>query len=154
MPDTLFIHIIYWIIILIVFCGYVKYKKRSKHLKISLPVEQHNVQTDVVSITPLEIKQILTHLPVNDNDWKCLESHINNYYAGFIEKLRIRYPLSNDDIRLIILICFGVSNRQIASYFNIQYNSLATHRYRIAKKMGLKGVKSINETLKSMLKNE
>ena len=104
--------------------------------------------------TSLEKKQVLLNMPSDDKDWHCLEAYFDNTYDGFIQKLRNNYPLSNEDIHLIILICLEVSNKQIASYYHIQLASLATHRYRIAKKMGLKEVKSINEAITGMLRNE
>lgn len=117
-----------------------------------LLMEQNHIQKEGLFLAPPESKQVLLSMPSNEAEWKYLESYFDDTYNEFLKKLRRRYPLSNDDIHLIILICLGVSNRQIAAYFHIRLTSLATHRYRIAKKMGLKEVKSINEAIIGMLK--
>lgn len=159
MSDTLYIHIIYWsIIILILLGGYIIYieknKKSNKQLEMSLRTEQDCRVKDATSLAPPESSEVLLNMPSNETDWKCLESYIDNTYDGFIKRIRNSFPLSNEDIHLIIFICLGVSNKKIASYYHIQLTSLATHRYRIGKKMGLKEVKSINEAIIDMMKNE
>ncbi|WP_221657151.1 helix-turn-helix transcriptional regulator [Bacteroides salyersiae] len=157
MSDILYVHVEYWIIILIIvliaFLIYIKQKKKNRQLKESLYIEHDSVSKIDTLVSPFEQKQLLFDMPSNDDDWQYLESRFDNAYNGFIRKLRNCYPLSNEDVHLIILICLGVGNKQIASYYHIQLASLATHRYRIAKKMGLKETKSINEAILGMLKN-
>ena len=159
MSNTLYIHIGYWIVILLIlFVGYLIYpkkqKKSSKRAGKNFCIGQGCPQKVNTISTSLEKKQVLLNMPSDDKDWHCLEAYFDNTYDGFIQKLRNNYPLSNEDIHLIILICLEVSNKQIASYYHIQLASLATHRYRIAKKMGLKEVKSIYEAITGMLRNE
>lgn len=117
-------------------------------------MEQNYIQKEELFLAPLETKPVLLSMPSNEAEWKYLELYFDDVHNGFIKKLRHSYPLSNDDIHLIMLICLGVSNKQIAAYLHIQLTSLATHRYRIAKKMGLKEVKSINEAIIGMLKRK
>ena len=157
MFGILYVHVGYWIIILIIvliaFLIYTKQKKKSRQLEENLYVEHNSVSKIDTLMSPFEQKRLLFDMPSNENDWQYLELRFDNMYNGFIRKLRDCYPLSNEDIHLIILMCLGVGNKQIASYYHIQLASLATHRYRIAKKMRLKEVKSINEAIWGMLKN-
>ena len=155
-----FIHIGYWIVILLIlFVGYLIYpkkqKKSSKRAGKNFCIGQGCPQKVNTISTSLEKKQVLLNMPSDDKDWHCLEAYFDNTYDGFIQIFPVshphRYPgaLHRDcqPSHLIILICLEVSNKQIASYYHIQLASLATHRYRIAKKMGLKEVKSINEAI-------
>lgn len=157
MSDILCVHVEYWIIILIIvliaYLIYTKQKKKNRQLEEILYMEHNNVSKTDTLISTFEQKRLLFDMPSNDNDWQYLESRFDNTYNGFIRKLRNCYPLSNEDIHLIILVCLGVGNKQIASYYHIQLASLATHRCRIAKKMGLKETKSINEAILNMLKS-
>ena len=50
--------------------------------------------------------------------------------------------------------CIEQSCPQKVNTISTSLASLATHRYRIAKKMGLKEVKSVNEAITGMLRNE
>ncbi len=83
---------------------------------------------------------------VNDFYDKIEETH-----RGFREKLKEKYPeLSDNDVRLAILVRLGLSSKEIATLMNISSKSVEIARYRLRKKLHLKERESLSELLKTL----
>ena len=82
MSNTLYIHIGYWIVILLIlFVGYLIYpkkqKKSSKRAGKNFCIEQSCPQKVNTISTSLEKKQVLLNMPSDDKDWHCLEAYFD-----------------------------------------------------------------------------
>ncbi len=68
-----------------------------------------------------------------------LHEIVNDRYYGIVDHLKRLHPsLSNDELSLCCLICFGFNNNQIGILFGYtNANSIFNKRHKIRKKMGL-----------------
>lgn len=84
-------------------------------------------------------RQILQHRSCPAKiDWEGLEFALDEQQGNFVKRLRREYPcLSEDDIRIIMLLRIGILHSQIALMENITLKSFRMRRWRIKKKMGL-----------------
>ncbi len=72
------------------------------------------------------------------SDWKCIEETMCMIEDEFPCKLRQHFlVLSEDDIRIILLLRAGIWNVEIARLLNILPASFRMRRYRIKKKMSV-----------------
>ena len=78
------------------------------------------------------------HVVINDNDWSQLHSLLEGGEEYFVSKLKERYPsLSNDEIRMCMLIRIGLSNEDMANIYCITVNSMKRKLYSFKEKMGI-----------------
>ena len=78
------------------------------------------------------------HVVINDNDWNQLHSLLEGGEEYFVSKLKERYPsLSNDEIRMCMLIRIGLSNEDMANIYCITINSMKRKLYSFKEKMGI-----------------
>jgi len=83
---------------------------------------------------------------INDFYEKIEETH-----KGFTEKLQEKHPdLTDNDVRLAILVRLGLSSKEIATLMNISPKSVEIARYRLRKKLGLKERESMGDLLKNI----
>lgn len=62
----------------------------------------------------------------------------------FVLRLQKKYPsLSTNDLELANLIRMGMTTKSISSHLNLSHRGIETRRYRLRKKMGLTGKKSL-----------
>lgn len=85
------------------------------------------------------------------SDWEQIRDHIESTQIGFLNKLSVQWPqLSKNDLHIIMLIRLNLSSERIAALFHIQKASLATRRYRLARKMEFNGKGLIVEYIRSL----
>lgn len=85
-------------------------------------------------------------------DWNQVELFINRSQDNFVQKLRQDYTsLSEDDIRIALLIRMGLEHKEIASACNILLSSFRTRRSRLKKKMGVE-CESISKFIRTLYK--
>lgn len=81
-------------------------------------------------------KLIHSSTKLEREDWNRIELYINLSQNFFVQKLRYDYAmLSEDDIRIILLIRMGLEHKEIASSCNILLSSFRKRRSRLKKKM-------------------
>lgn len=74
------------------------------------------------------------------NDWNILESMIEQEQNQFCTRLRYNFPmLTVGDFHILLLIRSNMNHINIAHKLNIQIDSFRKSRYRIKKKMKMKG---------------
>lgn len=68
-----------------------------------------------------------------------LHEIVNQKYHGIVDHLKSEYPdLSEDEINMCCLICFGFNNNQISILFgHTNSNSIFNKRHKLRKKLGL-----------------
>lgn len=136
------------------------YQQKCKELLEASEIKQKlttlsHPKTTKQNYTEEEIKELLKHSCFCDNDWEKIRAYINDTQNQFVWKVINKYPtLSQEDINFILLMRLDISNAQIAAFYNIQLSSLATRRYRLMKKMGLRSNTSIVEYINSLFDNE
>lgn len=110
---------------------------------------------DQQDVSKLEMQELLKCTQMSDNDWEKIKQYINDTQHQFVYKLMNTYPeLSREDIHFVLLMRMNISNSQIAAFYHIQLSSLATKRYRLMKKMGLRNHTSISDFINNLFKNE
>lgn len=72
-------------------------------------------------------------------EWSRIELFINQSQNSFVQKLRQDYTsLTEDDIRIIVMMRLNLEYKEIATSCNILLSSFRTRRSRLKKKMGVK----------------
>lgn len=84
-----------------------------------------------------EIKSLFNSLSnLTGREWRLLEQLLNLTQHNFVNKLRCDYPqLSEDDVKVVMLLRTHLTHEQIARIDHIELSSLRKRRYRIKKKM-------------------
>lgn len=132
--------------ILIIICSIFIINKRIEHrtrtsLRKDMQVE--SIPSSVFSlemnnrIDEREIYQLIrSSTKLEKEDWERIELFVNQSQDCFVEKLRQAYTsLSEDDIRIILLIRLGLEHKEIALFYNILLSSFRKRRSRLKKKM-------------------
>lgn len=103
------------------------------------------------AIDESEINKLLhSSSKLGRNDWNRIELYINQSQNYFVQKLRHDYVrLTEDDIRIILLIRIGLEHKEIATSCNILLSSFRTRRSRLKKKMEVE-CNSISKFIKEL----
>lgn len=125
-----------------------KLKERQQNLKNELLVNSEQLKKmSLLSCTPShkqkelkeEMKKFSLSSDITSDDWIKLEEYLNLSQDGFMEKLRATYPtLSEDEVRMLMLIRLGWDNNQLAVFYDIKMDTVMTKRSRARGKMKLK----------------
>jgi DNA-binding CsgD family transcriptional regulator len=85
-----------------------------------------------------------------DEDWKLLFSCFYSLYPGFLDSLgTIAKGLTQEHIRLCILIRLDLNSREIARITNTSPGAVHRERSRLTRKLGLPGKKELYQFLQS-----
>jgi tetratricopeptide (TPR) repeat protein len=88
-----------------------------------------------------ELKNVLSQVKSSERKSEHLRSInelISSKQSEFYKKVKKQYPsLTDDEMRLIMLLRLNLSSDELIMLFNISRSSLNTKRYRLRKKMGL-----------------
>lgn len=112
---------------------------------IGLKEQKH--RDDKLRALSLMIKQRMSFTrEINDFYEKIEETH-----KGFTENLKEKYnELTDNDVRLAVLVRLNLSSKEIATLMNISPKSVEIARYRLRKKMGLKERENMTDILKNI----
>lgn len=141
--------------------------KRQEYNSILLNIKE---QKDFLENITNEIHELIGSKNIQKRDEKLKElslllkqrmsftREINDFYEkieethkGFTEKLQEKHPcLTDNDVRLAILVRLGLSSKEIATLMNISPKSVEIARYRLRKKLGLKERESMGDLLKNL----
>lgn len=101
------------------------------------------VNKDLIAIE----KTVKNHIKV-DQDWQDFKLRFENVHKGFFDKLHETFPsLTNNDLRLSVLVKMNFSIKEISEMFGISPESVKTARYRLKKKLKLPSEKTLNDFL-------
>lgn len=96
----------------------------------------------------LNIFSLLENSLNNSGDWEFFKNSFKELNPNFLNKLTELHPdLSKSDLRLLILIRIGYTQKEIASILNIASESVKKARTRVRKKLNLSEVEKLNEYL-------
>lgn len=74
----------------------------------------------------------------NDEDWIDFKEKVNELNPSFLSSLKKEYPaLTKNDLRLLLLIKIGFTQKEIAQMLFIAESSVKKSRQRVRKKLGL-----------------
>ncbi|TVQ93533.1 MAG: inorganic phosphate transporter [Bacteroidetes bacterium] len=141
--------------------------KRQEYNSILLNIKE---QKEFLENITNEIHELIGNKNIEKRDEKLKElslllkqrmsftREINDFYEkieethkGFTEKLQEKHPdLTDNDVRLAILVRLGLSSKEIATLMNISPKSVEIARYRFRKKLGLKERESMGDLLKNI----
>jgi tetratricopeptide (TPR) repeat protein len=102
-----------------------------------------NVNKDLLGIE----KVVKRHLQV-DRDWEDFKLRFENLHSGYFEKLLEQTrSLTNNDLKLSVLVKMNFSIKEIADMMGISSESVKTSRYRLKKKLKLPQDQNLNDFL-------
>ncbi|WP_455666162.1 tetratricopeptide repeat protein [Phocaeicola sp.] len=125
----------------------------------SILISRINILSKTPSHKQDEVKKELEKLDLGYNisaeDWKELESKVNEDHNNVIQSLRSNYPnLTNEDYQTIILLLLGYKNGEIATILNIGIDSLKKRRQRLRQRLNLSEKQSIEEFINELTINQ
>ena len=101
------------------------------------------VRKDLIGIE----KIVNRHLQV-DQDWEDFKLRFENVHQGFFDRLHDKFPsLTNNDLKLSVLVKMNFSIKEIGDMFGISPESVKTARYRLKKKLNLPSEQNLNDFL-------
>ncbi|MCZ4318372.1 tetratricopeptide repeat protein [Aequorivita viscosa] len=81
----------------------------------------------------------LKELVRSEEEWKNFIDHFEEVNQGFISAIKKMHPnLNVNDLRFICYVYMKLTNKEIATVFNITYEACRKRRERISKKMNLR----------------
>ena len=87
----------------------------------------------------------------HDDEWKTINQNFDIVYENYTKRLMELHPnLSASDKRMCCYIKMGLSSKEIAPLLNISYKSVEMARYRLRKKMGIVGERSLSDYLANL----
>jgi len=101
------------------------------------------VNKDLTSIE----KTVKKHIQV-DQDWEDFKLRFENMHQGFFDRLHEKFPsLTNNDLRLSVLVKMNFSLKELGEMLGISPESVKTARYRLKKKLNLPSDQTLNDFL-------
>lgn len=105
-----------------------------------------NLKRDLLDIE----KVVKRHIQV-DRDWEDFKLRFENLHTGFFEKLKQQSSsLTNNDLKLSVLVKMNFSIKEIADMMGISAESIKTSRYRLKKKLKLPQDQNLNDFLNNI----
>lgn len=88
---------------------------------------------------------------VNDQAWKSFEEQFKRTHGGLTERLMKQYPtLSPMELKICSMIALDLSSKDMAAILCVEVNSVEVYRYRIRKKLNVKGKESLKKYIVSV----
>ncbi len=112
------------------------------------------IKPDNTSQTPAQYKSLKREINKtiqSKKDWESFKTYFEETNKRFVDKLTQYSPnLTNNDFRLAALIKLGMTNKEIASIFNISSQSVKNGLYRLKKKMQIVDSENLRSFLKKL----
>ncbi len=87
----------------------------------------------------------------SDNDWDVFKKYFVEVNQDFYHKLtKINPEIKGTDLKIAALIKLNLNIKESASILNIEPNSIKSARYRLRKKLGLKGEESLGDFIRKL----
>ncbi|MDP4199134.1 MAG: hypothetical protein Q8922_13375 [Bacteroidota bacterium] len=98
-----------------------------------------------------DIRSRLSSFTESDIQWQEFEEKFREAYPDFREKLKAKHPdLTGQELRLCQLLRAGLKSVEAAKLMSISERGVEQHRFRIRRKVGLKGKESLSEYLQQL----
>lgn len=111
--------------------------------EVSEKLEESTMLTQVV--------QRMERAENKSQDWDKFMQIFEDVHPSFLKKLRTDFSkLTNNDIRLIVLMKMNFSNKEIASILHISEAGLKKARYRLRKKLDLTSEDNMHEFIRKL----
>ncbi|MFK7952460.1 MAG: tetratricopeptide repeat protein [Ekhidna sp.] len=105
-----------------------------------------DIKSDLLGVERI----VKRHLQV-DRDWEDFKLRFENLHSGFFDKLLSRNSsLTNNDLKLSVLVKMNFSIKEIADMMGISAESVKTSRYRLKKKLSLPQEQNLNDFLNGL----
>lgn len=89
---------------------------------------------------------------LTDEDWIQFKELFDKAYSGFTERLLVRFPnLTDAEQRLILLTKLELSTKVMANILGVSPDSVKKGRYRLKRKIGLEGRKTLHNVVNELL---
>lgn len=99
-----------------------------------------------------EIMSVLGQNYVTENQWAKIVLNFDVVHDNYAKNMIAKFPnLTSNDIRLLVLIKLGYSNKGVAEVNNISEEGAKKAKQRLFKRLGTDGAKLLTETRESTL---
>ena len=100
---------------------------------------------------PQDLQKIIRTLErdlESDNEWERFAHHFDGVHQGFLTRLKEKHPaLSPNDLKLAAYLRMNLSSKEIAPLTGISVRGVEAGRYRLRKKMALRGEDDLREIM-------
>ena len=111
----------------------------DKYNDLKLSVKKMNDEGRMTKSDLVSIFKLLESNAKSEEDWINFKSRYANLNPNFLPQLITKHSnLSKSDIRLLVLVKIGFSQKEISSIIGIAYDSVKKSKHRVRKKMNLR----------------
>jgi len=123
---------------------------RKNEVLIEIKTELEKQKEELGSRYPARYLQRLSTLIEknisNDNDWEIFEALFDQAHENFFKRLKQSFPdLTQSDLKLCAYLKLNLSSKEIAPLLNISIRGVEIRRYRLRKRLALKGEDNLVE---------
>ena len=104
-------------------------------------------------LNPMETYEVLNHLK-NVSEEKILLENLMSHIIYLKDKSASLSSLTKRELQVLKLIGCNFKSSEISITLSISYNTVATHRKNIIKKLGLKGTRQLKVTANEYVKSD
>jgi tetratricopeptide (TPR) repeat protein len=121
-----------------------KFSRELENYKLSPNTNEQAEQERLLSL--LQSSVIL-----NDEQWINFQVLFNKVYAGYINRVKEKFPdLTTAEIRYILLAKLGLSNKEMAAMLGVSIDAVRVSKHRVLKKIQLPDDISLEEAVLSI----
>lgn len=125
--------------------------KKSEILEDTLKRKEHQLTKKIESTDLISVFNLIEKSLSSETDWNEFKIRIHELNPNFLDQLLKRFPdLTKSEIRLLILIRVGYSQKEIAKILSIAPDSVKKARSRVRKKINLNEKEDLVDYLKKL----
>lgn len=126
-------------------------QKNTMLMKLESIANADFSSVDEANILIQKIREEIRSGIVNDQAWKAFEEQFKKTHGGLQDRLVKKFPvLSPMEVKICSMIALDLSSKDIAAILCVEVNSVEVYRYRIRKKLDVKGKESLKKIILSV----
>ncbi|HEX7692721.1 MAG TPA: 7TM diverse intracellular signaling domain-containing protein [Sediminibacterium sp.] len=113
--------------------------------------QQLNGNTEAARERQADIEKLLQSIILTEDDWIAFRKLFDKVYAGYIFRLKEKYPqLTDSDLRLITLMKLQLNYREMSNMLGVTTEAVRKSKQRLRKKLGLTEEELVEELIAFM----
>lgn len=121
--------------------------------KFSLEIERYQLPPDSKEQAVQEnlLVELQNSVILNDEQWVSFQAMFNKVHAGYINKVKGRFPeLTTAELRYILLTKLMLTNKEMAAMLGVSIDAVRVSKHRLLKKIQLPEDVSLEEALQQV----
>lgn len=108
---------------------------------------------EVIAANDEELANLLQQKILTDEDWVNFKIRFKSIYPGFFSRIKQQYqtPLTEGEIRFMVLFRLGLSSKEMARILGISPQSVRVSKMRLKKKLAKENFNSVEEFLQFLI---